>query len=309
MKSENRPAQPRKDHSVQRTGKCIAMIDSHYMAWLLKQDSDDESGSINRQALIPALSQALKTSGLSVDIQRVYWYTDSDEEQYLNDQIVRLVPPEQVEGSDALLQLLSADLKRLAENKACEHLLIASDDERILGLVDDAQLRGIGVHLLADESARHMDQLVLADPDWCRLLAHADRRIFLQAAGIRDLTHTVKAAPVAPPVPPAPLDPEAMRVKLLEVVSGWWSDEPQDIQDDLRDELLNNQGIPQEVDRHLLLRVRKVLERPLSFPEKKMLREMVRNTVLGISEESAAAAAAAAAEAANGLPADPVVPA
>jgi hypothetical protein len=292
MKSENRSSHARKEHSVQRTGKCIAMIDSHYMAWLLKQESDEESGALNRQALIPALSQALKTSGLALDIQRVYWYTDSEESQYLSDQIVRTIPADQVEGSDALLEMLSSDLKRMSENRACDHFLIASDDERILGLVDDAQLRGIGVHLLADESARHMDQLAIADPDWCRLLAHADRRIFLQAAGIRDLTHTAKAAAAAPSAPPAPIDPEVMRVKLMEVVSGWWSDEPQDIQDDLRDELLNNQGIPQEVDRHLLLRVRKVLERPLSFPEKKMLREMVRNTVLGITEESAGASAA-----------------
>jgi hypothetical protein len=294
MKSENRSSHARKEHSVQRTGKCIAMIDSHYMAWLLKQESsDEESGALNRQALIPALSQALKTSGLALDIQRVYWYTDAEESQYLSDQIVRMIPPDQVEGSDALLEMLSSDLKRMSENRACDHFLIASDDERILGLVDDAQLRGIGVHLLADESARHMDQLALADPDWCRLLAHADRRIFLQAAGIRDLTHTAKAAAAAPSAPPAPIDPEVMRVKLMEVVSGWWSDEPQDIQDDLRDELLNNQGIPQEVDRHLLLRVRKVLERPLSFPEKKMLREMVRNTVLGITEENSGAGAAA----------------
>lgn len=294
MKSENRTAHPRKEHSVPRTGKCIAMIDSHYMAWLLKQESEEDSESINRQSLIPALTQALKTAGLAVDIQRVYWYTDTEEEQYLNDQIIRLVRSEQAEGSDALLQLMSGDLKRLAENKACDHILIASDDERILGLVDDAQLRGIGVHLLADESARHMDQLASADPDWCRLLAHADRRIFLQAAGIRDLTHTAKATPATPAVPAAPLDPEAMRVKLLEVVNGWWADEPQDIQDDLRDELLNNQGIPQEVDRHLLLRVRKVLERPLSFPEKKMLREMVRNTVLGLAQDTVAATLAPA---------------
>lgn len=289
MKSENRPGLSRKEQSVQRTGKCIAMIDGHYMAWLLKQESEEQSESINRQALIPALSQALKAAGLVLDIQRVYWYTDSEEEQYLNDQIVRIVRSDQAEGSDALLQMMSADLKRLSEHKASEHILIASDDERIMGLVDDAQLRGIGVHLLADESARHMDQLSSADPDWCRLLAHADRRIFLQAAGLRDLTHTVKPAQSVAPTPPAPLDPETMKIKLLEVVSGWWMEEPQDIQDDLRDEILNNQGIPQEVDRHLLLRVRKVLERPLSFPEKKMLREMVRNTVLGIEYESAPA--------------------
>jgi hypothetical protein len=33
------------------------------------------------------------------------------------------------------------------------------------------------------------------------------------------------------------------------------------------------------------LRVRRALDRPLSFPEKKMLREMVRSKVLGVSEE------------------------
>jgi hypothetical protein len=287
MKSENRSGHPRKEHAVQRSGKCIAMIDSHYMAWLLKQESEEDSDAVNRQALIPALSQALKSGGLNLDIQRVYWYTDAHEEQYISDQIVRLIGPDEGEGSDALLQVMSSDIKRLSENKACDHFLIASDDDRILGLVDEAQLRGIGVHLLADESARHMDQLASADPEWCRLLAQADRRIFLQTAGIRDLTHTVKATPAAAPTPAPPLDPETMRIKLLEIVGGWWSDEPQDIQDDLRDELLNNQGIPQEVDRHLLLRVRKALERPLSFPEKKMLREMVRNTVLGIQADSA----------------------
>ena len=103
MKSENRTAHPRKEHSVPRTGKCIAMIDSHYMAWLLKQESEEDNESINRQSLIPALTQALKTAGLAVDIQRVYWYTDTEEEQYLNDQIIRLVRSEQAEGSDALL--------------------------------------------------------------------------------------------------------------------------------------------------------------------------------------------------------------
>jgi len=34
------------------------------------------------------------------------------------------------------------------------------------------------------------------------------------------------------------------------------------------------------VDRHLLLQVRKVLERTLSFQEKKLLRDMVRQVVL-----------------------------
>jgi len=58
------------------------------------------------------------------------------------------------------------------------------------------------------------------------------------------------------------------------------------LREDLRDELRGSHGIPQEVDRHMLLRVRRALDRPLSFPEKKILREMVRNKVLGITEES-----------------------
>jgi hypothetical protein len=76
-----------------------------------------------------------------------------------------------------------------------------------------------------------------------------------------------------------------VRVKLQEVVDAWWDDEPEDLREDLRDELHGSQGLPQEVDRHMLLRVRRALDRPLSFPEKKMLREMVRGRVLGVSEE------------------------
>ena len=53
------------------------------------------------------------------------------------------------------------------------------------------------------------------------------------------------------------------------------------LREELREELHNTRGIPQEVDRQLLLGVRKVLERALSFQEKKMLREMVREKVLG----------------------------
>ena len=86
--------------------------------------------------------------------------------------------------------------------------------------------------------------------------------------------------------PAATQDPELVRTKLQEVVDGWWDDEPEDLREDLRDELRGSHGIPQEVDRHMLLRVRRALNRPLSFPEKKILREMVRNKVLGITEES-----------------------
>ncbi|NCV64422.1 MAG: hypothetical protein EBW49_11035 [Betaproteobacteria bacterium] len=225
MKNEPRPTHHRKEHAPARTGRCIALIDSNYMAWLLRQTTDaaTEPETYNRMALIPSLAQALKGAGLGLD-----------------------------------------------------------DDDRLTAVIDDAQLHGLSVYVLADESARHMDQLVTEDPAWCRLLAQADRRVLLLPQAARELT----AAPRAPAAAAAPQDPEVVRTKLLEVVSQWWDDEPEDLREDLRDELRGSHGIPQEVDRHMLLRVRRALDRPLSFPEKKILREMVRSTVLGITEES-----------------------
>ena len=284
MKNESRPPHPRKDNTPSRTGRCMALIDSNYMAWLLRQSTDaaTEPETYNRMALIPSLALALKGAGLALDIQRVYWYTDNPDTQFPHDQIVRALDAAGGEPGDVVFQSMSSDIARLAQHHACEHLLVASDDDRLTAVIDDAQLHGLSVYLLADESARHMDQLVTEDPAWCRLLAQADRRVLLLPHAARELT----AAPRAPAAPATPQDPELVRGKLLEVVSQWWDDEPEDLREDLRDELRGSHGIPQEVDRHMLLRVRRALDRPLSFPEKKILREMVRTTVLGITEES-----------------------
>jgi hypothetical protein len=284
MKTENRATHPRKEHAQARTGRCIALIDSNYMAWLLKQstDSDAEPETYNRQALIPTLVQTLKQAGLGLDVQRVYWYTDNPDSQFPADQIVRVLDVTGGEPSEVAFSAMSADIARLSERKACEHLLIASDDDRLTASIDEAQLHGLNVYLLADESARHMDQLINEDPAWCRLLAQADRRVLLLAQAAKELT----AQPRAAATPAAPQDPELVRGRLQEVVDGWWDDEPEDLREDLRDELRGSHGIPQEVDRHMLLRVRRALDRPLSFPEKKILREMVRNKVLGVTEES-----------------------
>ena len=286
MKNENRAPHPRKDHAQTRSGRCIALIDSNYMAWLLKQstdtDAESEAEAYNRQALIPTLVQTLKQAGLALDVQRVYWYTDNPDSQFPQDQILRALDVTSGEPSEVAFSAMSADIARLSERKACEHLLIASDDDRLTASIDEAQLHGLSVYLLADESARHMDQLINEDPAWCRLLAQADRRVLLMPQAARELT----AQPRAAAAPTATHDPELVRTKLQEVVDGWWDDEPEDLREDLRDELRGSHGIPQEVDRHMLLRVRRALDRPLSFPEKKILREMVRNKVLGVTEES-----------------------
>jgi hypothetical protein len=121
-------------------------------------------------------------------------------------------------------------------------------------------------------------------------LSQADRRIVLHAQAARDLssskvpTHSGNAQNTNTPPAPA-VDIETIRPKFEEVVKTWWAEEPEDLREDLREELQASRGIPQEIDRHLLLQVRKSLERTLSFPEKKVLRELIRNTVLETEEK------------------------
>jgi hypothetical protein len=271
-----------------RDGRCMALVDGRYMAWLLGQSPEATGEPLNRHALAPVLSALLAQWGVQAELQRVYWYSDAQDGQYPQDQVARVVAPHKVDGGASLLRAISADLKRLAERQACDHVLLASDDERLLTLMDEAQLHGLSVHVLADESARNLAQLSKEDPGWTRLLAQADRRIVLHSQAMRDLTQArLSQSPgqplgLLPPPQQTAEDIEAIRPILQGVVDAWWAEEPEDLREDLREELQNSRGIPQEVDRHLLLRVRKVLERTLSFPEKKLLREMVRATVLGV---------------------------
>jgi hypothetical protein len=127
-----------------------------------------------------------------------------------------------------------------------------------------------------------MPKLHQTDPGWGRLLSQADQRIVVQPKALAELLQgaTSKESNAVQE------DPELIRESITEVIVSWWDDEPEDRREELRDALHISRGIPQEVDRHLLLRVRHVLERPLSFPEKKFLREIVRNKVLGIVEET-----------------------
>ena len=80
-------------------------------------------------------------------------------------------------------------------------------------------------------------------------------------------------------------DVEELRKTMTEVVQGWWAEEPEDLREDLREALHVSRGIPQEVDRQLLLRMRQRLARALSLPEKKMMRETLRAVVMGAADE------------------------
>ena len=266
-------------HAAAHAGaeSCIALIDARFLAWLQGQ-TDTAQGHVRPQ-LHQLLSNAMAHNGLELNLRRVYWYSDTPDEQAVGGQVSRAVLPHSQDGGLSILRALGADLKRLSERGACQHILVGSDDERLISLIDEAQLHGVAVHLLADEASRNMAQLQRDDSGWARLLSQADHRVVLAAQSVREGAQPrhgnapVHAAPAA--------DPEQLREQLNTVIQTWWADEPEDLREELREELQNTRGIPQEVDRQLLLGVRRVLERALSFQEKKLLREMVRDLVLG----------------------------
>jgi hypothetical protein len=265
----------------------MALIDGRFLIWLAQQGALGTTGeSVNRQGLLTLLSQALSQSGLDVDLRRIYWYSDRSDGLVIDDQIVRLVQAHDADGGASLLRSLGHDLKQLAEHHACDHVLVASDDERFLGAIDEAQLSGLSVHLLADESARNMPQMVRSDPGWARLLAQADRRVVVNSQTLADMLQG--KTPLGSGL--ALEDVEELRKSMAEVVAAWWADEPEDLREDLRDALHISRGIPQEVDRQLLLRMRQRLARALSLPEKKMLRETLRQVVSGGEEPATEAA-------------------
>ena len=259
-----------------RGSSCIALIDGRFLMWLAQQGATGATGeSVNRQGLLNLLSIALSQSGLDVDLRRIYWYSDRPDGLVLDDQIVRLVQTHDADGGASLIRSLGHDLKQLAQQRACDHVLVASDDERFLALIDEAQLGGLSVHILADESARNMPQMVRTDPGWARLLAQADRRVVVNSQVLADMLQGKLPVGMGLTVE----DVEELRQSMHEVITAWWADEPEDLREDLRDALQVSRGIPQEVDRQLLLRMRQRLTRALSLPEKKMLRETLRAVV------------------------------
>ena len=257
---------------VTPTERCIALIDARYLVWLAQHaQTNVQPEQANRLALADFLAEAMAGSGLEVTVQRIYWYTEEPLPLDIDGQIVRKVFSHDLDGGVSLLQIMGQDLSRLAFNKACDHILLATDDERLLTAVDGAQLAGMPVHILADESARSMSKLHKTDPGWGRLLSQADRRIVVPT---KLLAEVLKGGGQEVQVPTE--DPQFIRDAMTEVIVSWWDDEPEDKREELRDELHINRGIPQEVDRQLLLRMRHRLTRALTLQEKKMLREIFR---------------------------------
>lgn len=304
------------DRPADRSGeRVVALVDARFLAWLAGSNASAAEGTaLSRRRLMGVLSQALRDAGLPAHLHRIYWYTDRNDGQMIDGQVVRPVASVDADGGLAMMRAIGHDLSRIAEYRGAEHLVIASDDDRLIAWVDTAQQRGALVHLLVDERARDPRQLREDDSGWASLLAQADRRIVMTAAQCADLlgpdrgnshaggAHAASAAGGAPRGPFS--EAEVDRSLIATVVQGWWGEQDMPARDVLHEALPKVRGLPQDADRELLMRLGQQLGRPLSVPEKKVMRETARTTIEANGDSADGSASEAVSAVASGASLD-----
>jgi hypothetical protein len=274
------PAIAKPANEVLRSGRAVALVDARFLSWLFESSGDSAAMPVSTGThLMRQLDTAARQTGLELDFLRAYWYTDQAPAAPVDDVLQRHVLDTDADGGYSLVRAISADLEQLAQNRAVEHVVLLCDDERLLAAVDTAQLFGLGVHMVVDEAGADHERLLRDDPVWARLLAQADRRIVLSLAVKEGLAAV--AAQSSSYRENSSADQSAMQAQIMADLQTWWAEEPETQRIDLQDELQFSRNIPQEVDRQLLLRLSRVLGHPLTWPEKKIMREGVRRIVLG----------------------------
>lgn len=289
---------PRTPHPRRQAGytghQAVALVDERFLLWLAAQAGVAAPRSLQRGALPAVMAQLLRAAGSEAPLLRTVLFTDQPAAELHEDVVLRSVPPHASDGGLSLVRALGAEMVQLAQHQPGCSLLVASDDERLIPYLDEAQWRGARVTLVADDGVHDFARLAKDDPSWARLLQQADRRVAVPASawealsgaagGERDGAHASREAQAEPD--------DHWRAEVARIIGDWWAAEPQDERLDLAAAMRQQQGVPPEADRRILMQVRRELGRNLSFPEKRLMREMVRATVLGESADAAPALAA-----------------
>lgn len=294
-----RPASRFSSNTSGVSAQAAALIDERYLGWLISQQAQPPQKPLQRSAFNSVLSAMAKAVQPDAYWLRTVLFTDQQPTELTDDVVLRMVPSQSADGGLGLVRTLGLELTQLATRGAIGTVLVACDDERIIPYVDEAQWRGLKVILLTDESSHDPQKLMQDDPSWARLLMQADRCLALtdnvwQALTTEGSTFSLRTADLdfqeESYANPQADGNDDWRNRLQTVIQEWWDDETEDARLDLHDEMLNSQGVPAETDRHLLLRARRELGRTLSFTEKKVMREIIRQTVLAqppIADQSA----------------------
>lgn len=286
--------------TVPSASTAVALVDERYLGWLAAQQTPATASPapvLQRSALMSVFAHLARCCQPDAALLRTCLFTDRPVTELVDDVLLRPVPPHAQDGGLGLVRSLGLELTQLAQRGQCPLVLVASDDERLIPYIDEAQWRGLKVVLLTDEASHDVARLMTEDPSWARLLMQADRRVSINSSAWQALTtpglgyfasRTAEAPrdadveSLSRDVYPDPqVEPDTdWRAQVERVLQDWWNEETVDARLDLFEEMQNSQGVPPETDRHLLLRVRRELARPLSFPEKKVMREMIRAMVL-----------------------------
>ncbi|TSE20437.1 hypothetical protein Talka_00783 [Tepidimonas alkaliphilus] len=293
------PLGPRTFHARKSTASsfpsaaAVALVDERYVLWLATQAGLESAARLHRIALPAVMTTLLRAVGSEAPLLRTLLFTDQPITELDDDVVLRPVPTHASDGGLALVRALGAEMVLLAQHQPGCLLLVASDDERLIPYLDEAQWRGARVVLVADDAVHDFARLTRDDPSWARLLQQADRRVVLSATALQTLTQAAageREAESARSEPPA--EPDAQwRAEVARIIGDWWAAEPEQERLDLAAAMRQQQGVPPEADRRILMQVRRELGRNLSFPEKRVMREMVRATVLGEGAPSAQVAA------------------
>ncbi|WP_424859412.1 MULTISPECIES: hypothetical protein [unclassified Tepidimonas] len=291
-------------------GSVIALVDERYLVWLASQVTGTQHNTLQRGSLAGVLAHLARLAGAEAPLLRTLLFSDASPTELHDDIVVRLVPRHSTDGGLSLVRALGQEIVQLARHGA-GWLLVASDDERLIPYLDEAQSWGARVVLVADDAVHDFGHLSKEDPSWARLLMQADRRVAVPMGAWSALTtpgvgYAVPRASGAEgddidagqrSVPPsrAPAEPDDhWRAEISRIIQSWWDDEPEDGRQELADAMRGQIGVPPEADRRILMRVRHELGRNLTFPEKRAMREMVRAVVLGQPDADTDAAPAPA---------------
>lgn len=309
---------------VTEPASCIALVDARFLQWLQGQGRDDETGgeagaepaAAMRQLLHGGLSAALRGARVPARLLRVLWYTSHPAAATVEGQVVRRVPAEAEDGGAGLVLAMARDALQLAEQRACAQLLIASDDDRLLATVDAVQARGLRVHLLADDSAADLAALRETDPGWASLLRQADARVVWPA---EEAAARGEVAGRGEHLAIAGYGARASRAErgdrgdrgdrpdrsdrwgsgdstesnleaIPSLVQAWLGSLSEPARLELQGQLPSQRGLPQEADRELLQQLSHRLGRPLTVPERKLMRELARRALAegGVAEDDEA---------------------
>jgi hypothetical protein len=274
---------PHRPSASTMASRAVALLDARYLRWMARLDEPDVqgSGNLSRERLNELVVHGMNRALGRVSLLRLYWYSEVDDRLVCNDQALRLLPSADVDGS-ALVRQLAADVQALVASGRVDVILLGSDDDRLLPVIEAAKLAGVTVCVLADERALAMPRLMQQDPNWARLLREADRRVVIRSA---DLVQALSSGgPSAGHSPEEGGISEGFELALQAVVQAWWADQTEDDREGLRDELPGQRGLPSEVDRDLLLRGKNAMGRALSFHEKRVLRSQAREVALGTAQ-------------------------